>query len=157
MEKFIQMSYSHSCADKIQKGGRPSLTDTETFPSRGVKTSQKFFFSRERVQCCPADVRRAIVQVCLISNAKRVMFEMMWLGGSAMFGQLGSHSERLRRSRGVKNVSSSRALVVAWPCRLLKSRVMNITPRRRGKSPCLLAGWPAASRPMKHHSLPWVG
>ena len=26
IEKFIQMSYSHSCADKIQKGGRPSLT-----------------------------------------------------------------------------------------------------------------------------------
>ena len=46
-----------------------------------------------------------------------------------MFGQLGSHSERLRRSPVVKNVSSSRALVVAWPCRLLKSRVKRCVRR----------------------------
>ena len=33
IEKFIQMSYSHSCADKIQKGGRPSLTALSFSPN----------------------------------------------------------------------------------------------------------------------------
>ena len=104
------------------------------FPPRG-SIPVELFFARKNTMGCPEHVRRAIVQVCLISNAKRVMFEMMWLGGSAMFGQLGSHSERLRRSPVVKNVSSSRALVVAWPCRLLKSRVKRCVRRGARAAP----------------------
>ena len=44
IEKFIQMSYSHSCADKIQKGGRLSLLAELLFAELFVV---KAFFSIE--------------------------------------------------------------------------------------------------------------